>query len=114
MPYACNNLVSTQSSQIPFTLKRHIVQTFSFEGLANVDLMLMKITCRVTREEGKHISPAQTLVGFSGKLLLRKLKPLRRSRSDKIREKALEQDYQDKVWLGCTVQVYNLIFSFYI
>ena len=72
----------------------------------------MKITCRVTREEGKHISPAQALVGFSGKLLLRKLKPLRRSRSDKICEKALEQDYQDKVCLGCTV--YNLIFSFYI
>ncbi|XP_078352441.1 uncharacterized protein LOC144637182 [Oculina patagonica] len=50
----------------------------------------------VTREERKHISPAQTLVGFSGKLLSKKLKPLRRSRSDKIREKALEQDYLDK------------------
>lgn len=51
---------------------------------------------RVAREEGKHIYPAQTLVGFSGKLLSRKLKPLRRSRSDKLREKALEQDYLDK------------------
>lgn len=51
--------------------------------------------------EGKHIFPAQTLVGYSGRLLWRKLKPLRRSRSDKVREKALEQDYLDKVSLGC-------------
>lgn len=51
---------------------------------------------RVTREENKHFSPALHLVGFSGQVLRRKLKPLRRSRADKIREKTLEQDYLDK------------------
>ena len=112
-PIACRSLMSTQSSHIPFRFDRQLVQTFKFEGLSlcrtNANNNNKK-TCRVAREEGKHISPAQTLVGFSGKLLSRKLKPLRRSRSDKIREKALEQDYLDKVRLGCTV--YN--FSFYI
>ncbi|XP_073249124.1 uncharacterized protein [Porites lutea] len=48
------------------------------------------------REKRKDFSSAQHLVGFSGKVLRRKLKPLRRSRSDKIREAALEQEYLDK------------------
>ena len=54
-------------------------------------------SCRIPREESKIFSPVQLLVGCSGKVLYKKLKPLRRSRADKIREKALEQDYLDKV-----------------
>ncbi|PFX32713.1 uncharacterized protein LOC111347295 isoform X2 [Stylophora pistillata] len=51
------------------------------------------------------ISPAQTLIGYSGKVLLKKLKPLRRSRSDKVREKTLEQDYLAKCSaLACRLQ----------
>ena len=54
-------------------------------------------TCRLIGEQSKVFSPASRLVGFSGTVLSRRLKPLRRSRSDKVREKALEQDYLEKV-----------------
>lgn len=53
--------------------------------------------CRVIGEQSKVFSPASRLVGFAGTVLSRRLRPLRRSRSDKVREKALEQDYLEKV-----------------
>lgn len=60
---------------------------------------------RLKLEKGKSLLPAQTLVGISGKLSVRKLKPLRRSKSDKIREKTLEQDYFQKCsTLECRLQ----------
>ena len=57
------------------------------------------MSCRLPTEESKIFSPAQHLVGCSGQVLYKKLKPLRRSRADKIQEKALEQEYLDKVRL---------------
>ena len=42
-------------------------------------------------------SGAEHLVGYSGKVSFKKLKPLKRSRTDKIQEKSLEQDYLDRV-----------------
>lgn len=39
---------------------------------------------------------AEHLVGYSGKVYLKKLKPLKRSRTDKIQEKCMEQDYLDR------------------
>lgn len=42
-------------------------------------------------------SGTEHLVGYSGKVSFKKLKPLKRSRTDKIREKSLEQDYLDRV-----------------
>lgn len=48
-------------------------------------------------------------MGFAGTVLSRRLKPLRRSRSDKVREKALEQDYLEKVGvIGLYADSYSL------
>lgn len=41
-------------------------------------------------------SGVEHLVGYSGKVSFKKLKPLKRSRTDKIQEKSLEQDYLDR------------------
>lgn len=43
-------------------------------------------------------SSKDILVGFSGKVTKKKLRPLRRSRSDKLREAQLDHDYQEKCY----------------
>lgn len=68
----------------------------------------------VTRKKSSAFSPFDYLVGYSGKVSFRKLKPLKRSRSDKIREKTVEQDFLEKCnglahWLTCHRQLLELL-----
>lgn len=51
----------------------------------------------VIKDKCTVFSGTEHLVGYSGKVSFKKLKPLKRSRTDKIREKSLEQDYLDRV-----------------
>ncbi|KAK2568543.1 hypothetical protein P5673_006462 [Acropora cervicornis] len=51
---------------------------------------------RVIKDKCTVFSSTEHLVGYSGKVSFKKLKPLKRSRTDKIREKSLEQDYLDR------------------
>ena len=40
---------------------------------------------------------AAVLIGFTGKVVHKKLRPLRRSRSDKLRDAAISQEYEERV-----------------